>query len=104
MKSYRNKPIISRKFLDEYSKLLTNLKTVFSGGKITPCCRYSTVAYHVERMKNFIIEYGGIRAVEKLAEYEKYSSIGDFQSCKQLETRIIEELELFKNCWLSMLS
>lgn len=95
------KPLISS-FLSEYSSHLKELKTFFNNNDYKKF-NYNTVPMSVIRMKDFVIEYGGIKAVELLAEYEKSCSIGDFSTCCSLEKPILEELNLFKETWVSML-
>ena len=89
-------------FLQTYSELLRNLKDVFNARE-TGRCNLSTISIHVTAMKDFVIRTGGLKAAELLAEYEKYSAIGDCTACRRLEKSIIGELSVFKECWLSML-
>ncbi|HAK44669.1 MAG TPA: hypothetical protein DCO79_01940 [Spirochaeta sp.] len=89
-------------FLDRYTCLLTNLKTAFKGRRLQ-ICKNSIVSNHVAEMKEFVIEFGGLQTANLLAEYEMSSSIGDACACKNMEDRILNELNVFKECWLSML-
>lgn len=99
--SISNAPVTTI-FLEQYSYLSLNLKAAFKGRK-SETCSYSTVSYHVTRMKEFVIKSGGLHAVELLAEYEKSSAIGDSSKCRSLELQILSELKTFRECWLSML-
>ena len=92
---------VTKKFLEQYSSLLTNLKKLFENSRSSPGC-YNTFPYAVSRMKDFIISSGGMRAVELLAEYEKSASIGDHLQCRRLEKQILIECDTFKECWISM--
>ena len=88
-------------FLEQYTSLLDNLKKAFRDSR-TGHHHYNTLPYAAIRMKEFVIKNGGYRVVELLAEYEKNAALGDYVSCLSLEDCIIEELKVFRDCWIGM--
>jgi len=95
--------LITNHFLEEYQNLLINLKSAFKE-RNGECRNFSTVSFHVTKMKDFAVKKGGLKCVELLAEYEKNSAIGDYASCKTMEWKILIELNFFKELWISLLS
>lgn len=95
--------LIITDFLQQYQDLLLNLKTAFKD-RNGESRNYSRTYLHVSNMKEFVIKSGAIRCVELLAEYEKFSAIGDYAACSNLEDSILGELNSFKEFWISMLS
>lgn len=95
------KPFINS-FLEEYSILLNELKSFFADNH-EGSFQFYTVPLNILKMKEFVIKFGGFRAVELLADYEKDCAIGDRAGCKVLEKQILEELNIFKETWLGML-
>ncbi len=63
-----------------------------------------SISSEAAKLKDFIYEAGGSRAARLLAEYEKNAAIGDFVSCRSMETYLIEEIEAFKEAVVSMFS
>ncbi len=88
-------------FLTEYFTLLEKLKNVLESPDNKH--KYDIISKNINEIKNFSINKGALRCVEALAEYEKYCSIGDVYSCNRLKKTIFEELDLFKESWISML-
>ncbi len=96
--------LIVSSFLERYFYLLGNIKIFFNNSETCRENHFNCISFHIGDMKNFCIESGGFRCVELLAEYEKNSAIGDIAGCRELEKPILEELNTFKEFWISMLS
>ncbi len=94
---------IAADFLEDFSRRFNKLEYVFKS-RGSGSCSASTAVYHVSAMKDFVFESGGFHAVELLSEYEKCCAIGDDCSCEQLEKRIVSELKIFRECWISLIS
>ena len=94
--------IFINSFLNEYQNHLSELKAFFKNNS-RGRQNFVTLPLSVSRMKDFVLDYGGVSCVELLSEYEKNCAIGDFTACERLESRILVELHIFKETWLSML-
>lgn len=99
--SRSGEPLLVNAFLSSFYELFNNFKAAL-GNKNTQNSKVDTVTAAAVKLRDFIDEAGGLRASEILAEYEKYSAIGDFVSCKRMENYLIEEIELFKEAVVSM--
>jgi hypothetical protein len=93
--------ILVNAFLNKFYDLYDNFKNVVLRGTHKSRQAY-LISLEAGKLKDFITEAGGLRASVLLADYEKYASISDFVSCNQMEKKLFEEIEAFKETVVSM--
>ena len=93
--------ILSEYFLNDYYRFLNPLKECILSG----CSSENEIMQgNITDMKEFLLRFGAVRAVEVLSEYEKYLSIGDSLSCSRIQDKLFTEMDLFKNTVVSSIS